>query len=227
VQYSTGVLNECLPELSVRQLVGLGASLKQYSTSQAVLLNLVHASQVETRRYLRTEGLSEDVPDNAEHFLSTPMKHWLLSCGELCVSNGSDKDFGFWSEPRHQDGGMSVLHMGLTLYGNRALVFDQGEGTRLAQVALCSHFQLPPIKSSSLSIPGFVPQGGTCRGFVAHVLLAYLEQANPRSACITSPAPCTLEMSLGRTIRYSEDPPGFRTEQVLTCRARSTVLAGS
>jgi hypothetical protein len=40
---------------------------------------------------------------------------------ELCFTSGGSTTDGFWEEPKHQDGGMSVLHLGMTLGGNRTL----------------------------------------------------------------------------------------------------------
>ena len=38
------------------------------------------------------------------------------------------EETGFWAEPEHQDGGASILHLGLTLFGRRGLVCRQGLG---------------------------------------------------------------------------------------------------
>jgi hypothetical protein len=90
---------------------------------------MVHEATVETRRQLKNMELTDSIPDNVKHFLDTPSKEWFLTCGELCVSNGGNTTVGLWSEDKHQDGGMSVLHMGLTLFGRRRLVLEQGAGT--------------------------------------------------------------------------------------------------
>ena len=37
--------------------------------------------------------------------------------------NPQQEDGSLWHEPWHQDGGGSVLHLGLTLYGNRTCKF--------------------------------------------------------------------------------------------------------
>ena len=104
---------------------------------------LAHLAHVDARRWLRSlreseaeaktkKGKKVDVT-NVEHFLETPVTKWFLTCGELCImeagcSEASTK--GLWEEPRHQDGGASVLHMGLTLFGRRDVVFEQGAGNR-------------------------------------------------------------------------------------------------
>ena len=52
---------------------------------------------------------------NAEHFLQTPATSWCLVAGQLHIF---DKP-GDLHEPQHHDGGASILHMGVTLYGRR------------------------------------------------------------------------------------------------------------
>jgi hypothetical protein len=71
---------------------------------------------------------AKDVAENGQHFLQTPFDQWLLTCGELCITKAGDSATGFWQEPRHQDGGASVLHMGLTLFGRRTVLCEQGDG---------------------------------------------------------------------------------------------------
>ena len=67
--------------------------------------------------------------NNGVHFLKTPLEEWFLTCAELVVADGSGRGTGTpWAEPAHQDGGMSIFHMGLTLAGCRDLVCQQGPG---------------------------------------------------------------------------------------------------
>ena len=56
---------------------------------------------------------------NAKHFVEAPLPSWFLSAGELHIF---EKAAG-GVERRHSDGGASVLHMGVTLYGRRDLTF--------------------------------------------------------------------------------------------------------
>ena len=49
---------------------------------------------------------------NGTHFLKTPVDDWFLTCGELVMVDPGSECKGFWCKPKHQDGGMSVLHMG-------------------------------------------------------------------------------------------------------------------
>jgi hypothetical protein len=88
---------------------------------------------------------------NGEHFMATPLEEWFVTCGELCFTSGGSKNNGYWEEPKHQDGGMSVLHLGMTLGGNRRLrcwqtedlpdiVLDNAPGTvYLGQLTGCEH----------------------------------------------------------------------------------------
>ena len=55
---------------------------------------------------------------NAAEFLRTPLSSWFCSAAELAISDAR----GGWSEPLHQDGGASVIHMSITLFGARTLV---------------------------------------------------------------------------------------------------------
>ncbi len=64
--------------------------------------------------------------ENGEHLLKTPFREWFLTCGELAITRAS----GRWVEPLHQDGGASVLHMGVTLYGRRQVKLKQVEGLK-------------------------------------------------------------------------------------------------
>ena len=82
---------------------------------------------------------------NGEDFLKTPFELWFLSAGELHVTHNATSAGGFapkalksggsepqdshecWKEPLHNDGGASILHLGLTLYGRRDVRFIQGD----------------------------------------------------------------------------------------------------
>ena len=69
---------------------------------------------------------------NGVHFRTTPWQQWMLTCAELVVTRPGDAGSGFWVEPRHQDGGQSVFHMGLTLAGRRKLTcYQDGLGPDL------------------------------------------------------------------------------------------------
>lgn len=59
-------------------------------------------------------------------------RDWFLSCCEFTVSNPDMGDGSWWEEAPHFDGGASVMHMGLTLYGRRDLRCELGEGDLVA-----------------------------------------------------------------------------------------------
>jgi hypothetical protein len=71
---------------------------------------------------------SDDRGRNGEHFATLPLSEWFCSCGELVFVEPGCEATGFWAEPEHQDGGASVMHLGLTLYGRRDLACRQGHG---------------------------------------------------------------------------------------------------
>ncbi len=68
----------------------------------------------------------EDRGRNGDQFLSQNFREWFCSCGELVFVQPGCKSAGFWAEPEHQDGGASILHLGVTLYGRRLLRCRQG-----------------------------------------------------------------------------------------------------
>jgi hypothetical protein len=61
---------------------------------------------------------------NKTHFLESSLDSWFVSAGELVVTKAS----GDWEEQWHQDGGASVIHMGVTLYGERNMTSRQPDG---------------------------------------------------------------------------------------------------
>ena len=72
----------------------------------------------------------KDHGNNGEHFLQTSWQQWFLTCGELSFVQPRNLDDTYWEEPLHPDGGGSVLHMGLTLYGRRLSEACEEDGTR-------------------------------------------------------------------------------------------------
>ena len=87
-------------------------------------------------RALKGDALGE----NGQHFLDTPFDSWFGACAELCISETTG-----WNEDLHKDGGASVLHLGVTLWGRRIVRCEQGEG-------------LPDIRLQC--VPGNVYLGG-------------------------------------------------------------------
>ena len=56
--------------------------------------------------------------ENREHFLEHTLPQWFCTAGELNLTKAD----GDWKEADHMDGGASVLHMGVTVYGDRDMV---------------------------------------------------------------------------------------------------------
>ena len=66
---------------------------------------------------------------NGNHFMALTAEQWFAKCGELCVTVPKMPDGSYWAEPEHSDGGASVLHLGLTLFGRRHVRCSQeGDG---------------------------------------------------------------------------------------------------
>jgi hypothetical protein len=63
---------------------------------------------------------------NGLGFMTMDAEQWFSNCGELCVSVPKMADGSYWEEPEHKDGGASVLHLGLTLFGRRHVRCSQG-----------------------------------------------------------------------------------------------------
>jgi hypothetical protein len=72
----------------------------------------------------------EERGPNGNHFMSLDVDEWFGNCAELVVLMPSRPDGSFVQEELHTDGGASVLHMGLTLYGRRLLRCKQGHDLR-------------------------------------------------------------------------------------------------
>ena len=82
-------------------------------------------SALEASRQLPQASLEHP---NTQEFLETPLSKWFLSCGEVFFVKFSEEE-GLehdWVEPSHMDGGASVLHLGLTLFGRRSIHCEQG-----------------------------------------------------------------------------------------------------
>ena len=71
----------------------------------------------------------EDMGQNVPDFVGTPLLEWFGTCGEMCLSAETNKDVATcWPEAKHQDGGSSVVHVGVALFGRCDLVCDRGGG---------------------------------------------------------------------------------------------------
>jgi hypothetical protein len=76
------------------------------------------------RRFALTTEFAGDM-SNVTHFLGCSLDEWLLCAAELNIFRACEAPGGF-KEPRHQDGGASVLHMGFTYFGRRRLFCELG-----------------------------------------------------------------------------------------------------
>jgi hypothetical protein len=67
---------------------------------------------------------------NGTKFLEISWRQWFVSATETCfIQAGNDED-GYWDEEEHQDGGASILHLGVTLCGRRDLVMQEADSTK-------------------------------------------------------------------------------------------------
>lgn len=80
------------------------------------------------RRLSQEDWVENAAKCNACHFTHTPWRRWLNTCGELHISEGGDRERGFWAEPAHSDGAASILHLGLCLAGRKFVKFEQPGG---------------------------------------------------------------------------------------------------
>ncbi len=63
---------------------------------------------------------------NGAQFMELKADDWFANCGELCISVPKNADGSYCAAPEHMDGGASVLHLGLTLFGRRHVRCSQG-----------------------------------------------------------------------------------------------------
>ena len=77
----------------------------------------------------------EELKQNGNRFLDNPVETWFLAAGEIHIF---DKPIQL-EEECHQDGGASILHLNMTLYGRRTLECFTGQ----AQPASCSWGLVP------------------------------------------------------------------------------------
>ena len=92
------------------------------------MLRLVDEARKDLRLHVKHQyqkGSQRDqaLGDNGKHFMETPINHWFLTAGQVHIFRNPGK----LTEAAHYDGGASVLHMGLTLYGRRNLELFRDE----------------------------------------------------------------------------------------------------
>ena len=86
------------------------------------------------RHKVRTLSAEDALSANVTHFMSGDIPDWFLCAAELTVACVEPAGPGGppLEEPRHLDGGASICHMGITLYGSRTLRCEQPAGSDAA-----------------------------------------------------------------------------------------------
>ena len=99
----------------------------------------------EAKRKVRASGEFDLQDKNVAFFLNTPWREWMLTSGEVTVTTPQLPDGKMWSEPLHNDGGMSVLHMGITLWGRRDLRCLRSAEGSVDRTYVCTYVPLHDI----------------------------------------------------------------------------------
>ena len=89
-----------------------------FDNVNATLMAEADAKAKDLMRHLDEKG------NNGVHFLQQRWRSYWCTCAELTFSDSQ----GEWEEELHNDGLMSVLHIGLTLYGRRYLEMHDADG---------------------------------------------------------------------------------------------------
>jgi hypothetical protein len=109
--------------------------------------------------------------ENRQHFLEMTSESWFGTAAELAVSYAQ----GSWREPIHLDGGASILHAGVTIFGHRDLkLYIPGSHPPEAKefcktIAKARESEGHPAKRQKTELPGKVEppfllanEPGTC-----------------------------------------------------------------
>lgn len=133
---SSGKLNG----LSVHELLPM-PRMRAWVTAFRTVNKRALAEMLTVAKHFVRKLDAEERGKNGDHFLEADFDSWFLSCAEIHFINAegflrkeasSPKEQGasetLWEEGLHNDGGASILHMGLTLYGRRDVRFLQGSG---------------------------------------------------------------------------------------------------
>ena len=164
---------------------------------------------------------------NGEQFLECGFRQWLCSCGELSFVEPGSAEAGFWAEAAHQDGGASVMHLGLTLFGRRALTCRQGLGlpdVRIPNVPGTAYMgQLTgpwhqvtheaAAPRDLLEVPGLGPCAVTV---MMRTALFGFDRARQRN---TTPSPVPLFEALARSFREAFVASALRLPTLAECEA--------
>ena len=115
--------------LSLARMLPLPRLVAWRAAFLAINAEAFAATEASARESLRRLAPA-DRGRNGDEFLKLTLSQWFASCAELVFTEPGCVEDGFWEEPEHQDGGASVLHLGLTLYGRRTLACRRGLGLR-------------------------------------------------------------------------------------------------
>ena len=107
---------------------------------------------------------------NVIHFMSADIPDWFLCAAELTVAcvEPAGLDGPPLQEPGHQDGGASVCHMGITLYGSRTLRCWQPDDDTPAGRQSFLLERTPPLRRTALAEAGLTVGGFRGRGLQDH-----------------------------------------------------------
>ena len=189
--------------------------------------------------------LGPDKGANGEDFLGNSFDQWFATCGELVFVNAKMPHGGGWTEPDHQDGGASVIHMGLTLYGRRTLWCRQGA----SPPNLGASGRRYPSDVRLPNAPGTVYMGGltgpvhqVCHGQAADAELLEVPGLGACSVAVmlrtslfpkcrsrlrnTTPAPLPLFLGWSKVFRETFAGTPFILPTLAECEAEDVVEAG-
>ena len=170
---------------------------------------------------------------NGNHFMATPLEEWFVTCGELVFTSGGSTTRGFWEEPKHQDGGMSVMHLGLTLAGNRTLrcwqthelpdiVLHNAPGTvYLGQLTGCEH-QVTHQPSEPWELMEVTDLGPTSCTIMCRTALFPHCRSRGRN---TTPSPPAVFLALARAFAASLRNYPFILPSLAACEQMDAELA--
>ena len=183
------------------------------------------ASAQDAVRRLPPEGRGR----NGDEFLEMNLSGWFAACGELVFVQGGCAEDGFWDEPEHQDGGASILHLGLTLYGRRLLACRRGlghtdvtvpnapgtvyVGQLTGPVHQVSHQSA--LEGELLEVPGL---GRVAVNIMMRTALFAFHRARLRN---TTPSPIACFEALARCFREGFAAATFRLPTLAECQAEA------
>ena len=169
----------------------------------------------------------DDLGKNGEHFLQLSVAEWFASAGELVFVEPGNEDAGFWSEPEHLDGGASVMHMGVTLYGRRTLVCKQCFGlpdvtvVNVPGTVYVGQLTGPQhqVTHNAASVGDLLEMPGLGRCGVNVMARTALFAHNRARMRNTTPSPQPVFSALTRCFRESFAASAFRLPTLAECQA--------